>query len=70
MADYGRYKTVTLKRMLERAEEKYYDELQKASARMTWGYGMRHSKLPQDKALEHAEERLTAIKSELKRREE
>ena len=63
MADYTRYKTATLKKMLRQAEEKYYAETVKPCG--NWGDGMRLAKLPSMKAYERARDRYYAIKKEL-----
>ena len=68
MADYSRYKTETLKKMLDKAEEKLYQETMKPSG--NWGDGMRLAKLPSITSWERAKERVSAIKDELKRRDE
>lgn len=66
MADYSRYKTETLKKMRDRAYEKYCVETSKSIG--NWGDGMRLSKLPTASAWEKAGERYYAICEELKRR--
>lgn len=66
MADYTRYKTATLKKMLDSAWEKYYVETSKPLG--NWGDGMRLAKLPEGKAYERARERYYAIVAELDRR--
>lgn len=68
MPDYSRYKPETLKKMLEKAEEKYDRETRKES--MTWGMGMRRSKLPTLSTWEKARDRVNAIRDEIKRRKE
>lgn len=68
MADYSRYKTETLKKMRDKAYDKYYKLTIKPSG--NWGDGMRLSKLPQEKAWERAKERLDAIEKELELRNE
>ena len=70
MADYGRFKTETLKKMREKAYEKYCYETTKQSSADNWGNGMRLSRLPQEKAWEKARERLDAIDRELALRKE
>ena len=66
VADYGRYKTETLKKMEVAAWEKYYELTWTPLG--NWGDGMRLSKLPQGKAWERARERLCEIRAELDRR--
>ena len=68
MADYSRYKLETLKKMRERAQEKYAKEVMKPIG--NWGDGMRLSKLPSLVSFERAKERLDAIEKEIKRRSE
>lgn len=68
MADYSRYRTETLKKMRDRAWEKYYAETQKSPG--GWGDGMRLSRLPMLKSWERAKGRYEAIDRELKRRKE
>lgn len=66
MADYSRYKTATLLKMLESANEKYMKEAAKPAG--NWGNGMRLSKLPDFKGWIKAKERYDSILSELSRR--
>lgn len=66
MADYTRYKTETLERMLSAAETKLYKETMRPAG--NWGDGMRKSKLPSISAWERARERVGAIKAELEAR--
>lgn len=66
MPDYSRYKPETLKKMLEKAEEKYDRETRKES--LTWGMGMRRSKLPTLSTWEKARDRVYEIKAEIERR--
>lgn len=66
MADYSRYKTETLKKMLDTAKARYYAETEKPCG--NWGDGMRRSRLPQNKAWERAKDRYEAISAELNRR--
>ncbi len=66
MADYSRYKTETLKKMLDTAKARYYAETEKPCG--NWGDGMRRSRLPQNKAWERAKDRYEAICAELNRR--
>ncbi|MCI8403383.1 MAG: hypothetical protein HFE49_00610 [Clostridia bacterium] len=66
MADYSRYKTETLKKMRDRAWDKYCIETSKPCG--NWGDGMRLAKLPQHKAWEKARMRLNEIDAELARR--
>lgn len=68
MADYSRYKTETLKKMRERAYEKYSTETMKPHG--NWGDGMRLAKLPSLSTWNKARERLNEIDKELKRRSE
>ena len=70
MADYSRFKTDTLKKMREKAYEKYCYETTKPTGANNWGSGMRLAKLPQEKAWERARERLDAIDRELALRKE
>lgn len=67
MSNYSRYKTDTLKAMLEKAKETYRKETEKPGP--GWGAGMRMSKLPDFKAWDRARERVEAIESELRKRE-
>ena len=66
MADYTRYKTETLLKMLDQAERKYVELTMKPKG--NWGDGMRLSKLPSIDAWDRARERYYAIKEELDRR--
>ncbi|WP_295416034.1 hypothetical protein [uncultured Subdoligranulum sp.] len=66
MADYTRYKTETLQKMLSAAERKYYAETVKSD--LGWGAGMRLSKLPSLKSWERARQKVFDIKAELCRR--
>lgn len=66
MADYTRYKTETLKKMQEKAWEKYKAETEKPQG--NWGDGMRLAKLPTLTTWEKARERYYAITAELDRR--
>lgn len=66
MADYTRYKTETLRKMLDAAWEKYYAATTKPAG--NWGDGMRLAKLPQNRAYERAKDRYYAIKAELQQR--
>lgn len=66
MADYTRYKTETLLKMLDRAEQKYTELTYKPCG--NWGDGMRLAKLPSITAWERARDRYFAIKEELDRR--
>lgn len=66
MADYSRYKTETLKKMRERAYEKYCAKNSKPVG--NWGDGMRLAKLPSVSAWEKARERYYGICKELERR--
>ena len=66
MADYSRYKLETLKKMRERALEKYEQEVMRPIG--NWGDGMRLSKLPSVAGYERAKERLDAIDKEIQRR--
>lgn len=66
MTDYSRYKTETLKKMRDRAWEKYEYETSKSCG--NWGDGMRLAKLPENKAWERAKERYDALCKELKNR--
>lgn len=66
MADYSRYKLETLKKMRERAREKYEQEVMRPIG--NWGDGMRLSKLPSVARYERAKERLDAIDEEIQRR--
>ena len=68
MADYSRYKTETLKKMLQRAEEKYTEMTMAPCG--NWGDGMRLAKLRSITAWERAHERRDAIKEELERRKD
>ena len=68
MADYSRYKLETLKKMLDKAEEKLYAETIKPVG--NWGDGMRLSKLPSIAAWEKARDRVDALKQEIRRRED
>ena len=70
MADYSRFKTDTLKKMREKAYEKYCYETTKPTSADNWGNGMRLAKLPQQKAWERSRERLDAIDRELALRKE
>lgn len=66
MPDYSRYKTETLKKMREKAYEKYHAETSKPNG--NWGDGMRLAKLPSLSAWEKARERYYAIDAEIQRR--
>ena len=66
MADYSRYKTDTLKRMKEKAYEKY--AALNSQEDVGWGAGMRYAKLPSLAAWEKARERYYAICAELEKR--
>ena len=66
MADYTRYKTETLKKMHEKAWEKYKTETEKSQG--NWGDGMRLAKLPSLSAWSKARERLYEIEAELEKR--
>lgn len=66
MVDYSRYKTETLKKMRDRAYEKYCAETSKPVG--NWGDGMRLAKLPSVSAWEKARERYYSICKELERR--
>lgn len=66
MADYSRYKNETLKKMHEKAEEKYFQENAKPCG--NWGDGMRLSKLPSISAWEKAKQRLDDINAEIAKR--
>jgi len=68
MADYSRYKTATLVKMRDAAEEKYRAETEKPGE--GWGAGMRKARLCDNKAWERAKERYEAICAELERRKE
>lgn len=68
MADYSRYKLETLKKMLDKAEEKLNAETIKPVGH--WGDGMRLAKLPSIAAWERASDRVAALKQEIRRREE
>ena len=68
MADYSRYKIEILKRMREKAYNRYYDLTTRQSAADNWGNGMRLAKLPQEKAWEMAKERYEMIEAEIRRR--
>ena len=68
MADYSRYKLETLKKMLEKAEEKYYAETMKPKG--NWGDGFRLARLHGIAAWERASDRVAALKQEILRREE
>lgn len=68
MTDYSRYRLETLKKMRERAQEKYAQEVMKPVG--NWGDGMRLAKLPSITGYEKAKERLDAINEEIKRREQ
>ena len=66
MANYSRYKTITLEKMKEVAWEKYRTDTEKPVG--NWGDGMRLSKLPQIRAWEKAKERYDDIGAELVKR--
>lgn len=66
MSDYSRYRTETLRKMREKAYEKYYAEAVKPVG--NWGDGMRRSKLHGIAAYEKALARLSEIDTELGRR--
>ena len=68
MADYSRYRTETLEKMFDTANEKYYQEVMKPVG--NWGDGMRLSKLPRCAAYERARARVEEIGKELARRRE
>ena len=68
MADYSRYKLETLRKMRDRAQEKYEYEVMKPVG--NWGDGMRLAKLPSITGYERAKERLDAINREIRRREQ
>ena len=68
MADYSRYKLETLRKMRERAQEKYEQEVMRPVG--NWGDGMRLAKLPSITGYERAKERLDAINKEIRRREQ
>lgn len=68
MQDYSRYKTETLKKMRDKAYERYCQE--NAKQQGNWGDGMRLTKLPMLSAWEKARARYMAMDAELKRRRE
>lgn len=68
MADYSRYKLETLRKMRDRAQEKYEYEVMKPVG--NWGDGMRLAKLPSITGYERAKERLDAINKAIQKREQ
>ena len=66
MADYRRYKTETLEKMLAKAWAKYKKEIEKPGE--GWGAGMRKSRLCEYKGLDKARDRYDAIRAELRKR--
>ena len=66
MADYSRYKTETLEKMLKKAWEEYKKETEKPGE--GWGAGMRKARLCDYKGWEKAKNRYDAIRAELRKR--
>ena len=66
MADYSRYKTETLEKMLDSAWEKYKTENEKSCD--GWGAGMRKAHLRDYKGFERARNRYYEILAELRKR--
>lgn len=58
----------TLKKQLENAQRKRDEEIMRPSG-MSWGYGMRHSKLPSDTKLMRLDERIKELKERIAQKE-
>lgn len=69
MADYTRYKTETLCKMLEKAQTDYHNALERFDQLNGWGAGMRrvHCDLGIKKC-DRLQARITAMKAELNAR--
>ena len=62
------FSLVTLKKQLENAQRKRDQEIMRDIS-MSWGYGMRHSRLPSDANLMRLDERIKELKERIAQKE-
>lgn len=61
------YSLDSLRKQLETAQRKRDEEIMKPG--LTWGYGMRHSKLPSTAKLDRLDERIKELKGRIAEKE-